>query len=91
MKKIKLKNKHEQPKKSAPKRTSKFSEKYRDRVEAIQNSDAKIIENRRIAAEIEKMERAKRATAERNENLNQKISVFNSTREASRRAPRRRK
>lgn len=90
LKKVKL-NKHEQPKRANPKRTSKFSEKYRDRVEAIQNSDAKIIENRRIAVEIEKMEKAKRATAERNESLNQKINVFNSSREAQRRAPRRRK
>lgn len=41
------------------KRSSKFKEKYKDRVESIQNSDAKTAENRRIAEEIEKMEKAK--------------------------------
>lgn len=58
------------PKKESDiKRNSKFKEKYRDRVESIQNTDAKIKENRRIAEEIEKMERAKMAaSAKRKEN-----------------------
>lgn len=42
------------------KRDSKFKEKYRERVESIQNTDAQIAENRRIAEEISKMEKAKR-------------------------------
>ena len=41
-------------------RNSKFKEKYRDRVESIQNTDAKIKENRRIAEEIEKKKKAKK-------------------------------
>ena len=45
------------------KRNSKFKEKYRDRVESIQNTEAKIKENRRIAEEIEKMEKAKMAAS----------------------------
>ena len=44
-------------------KSSKFKEKYRDRVESIQNTDAKVAENRRIAEEIEKMERAKRSSS----------------------------
>ena len=44
-----------------PKKVSKFKEKYSDRVESIQNTDAKTAENRRIAEEIEKMENRKRA------------------------------
>lgn len=43
-------------------KSSKFKEKYKDRVESIQNTDNKTAENRRIAEEIEKMERAKRET-----------------------------
>ena len=43
-----------------PKRKSKFKEKYNDRVESIQNTDAKTAENRRIAEEIEKMETRKK-------------------------------
>ena len=35
---------------------SKFATKYKDRVESIQNSDAQILENRKIAEEISKME-----------------------------------
>ena len=35
---------------------SKFANKYKDRVESIQNSDTQTIENRRIAEEIAKME-----------------------------------
>ena len=49
------------------KKISKFKEKYRDRVESIQNTDAKIKENRRIAEEIEKMERAKMAASKKRE------------------------
>ena len=60
----KLINPGKQPKKeSEVKRNSKFKEKYRDRVESIQNTDAKIKENRRIAEEIEKMEKAKMAAS----------------------------
>lgn len=43
---------------------SKFKEKYKDRVASIKNTDAKIQENKRIASQIEKMERAKRASME---------------------------
>ena len=39
-------------------RPSKFKEKYKDRVESIQNVEAKIAENRKIAEEIEKAEKA---------------------------------
>lgn len=42
------------------KKSSKFKEKYKDRVESIQNTDAKTAENRRIAEEIEKIEKSKR-------------------------------
>jgi len=63
------------------KKSSKFKEKYKDRVESIQNTDAKTAENRRIAEEIEKMERAKRENGE-------KSSIFN--RSATRREPTRR-
>lgn len=41
------------------KKISKFKEKYNDRVKSIQNTESKIVENRRIASEIEKMEKAK--------------------------------
>ena len=41
------------------KKASKFREKYSDRVKSIQNTESKIVENRRIASEIEKMEKAK--------------------------------
>ena len=41
------------------KMTSKFKEKYNDRVKSIQNTENKISENRRIASEIEKMEKEK--------------------------------
>ena len=41
------------------KKTSKFSEKYSDRVKSIKNTEAKILENKKIASEIEKMERSK--------------------------------
>lgn len=39
---------------------SKFKEKYKDRVSSIKNTDAKIAENKRIAEQIEKMERTRR-------------------------------
>ena len=38
------------------KRPSKFKEKYKERVESIQTSDARIEENKKIAQQIEKME-----------------------------------
>lgn len=41
-------------------RKSKFSEKYKERVEAIQNTEAKIKENRAIAKEIERLEQSKK-------------------------------
>lgn len=47
------------------KKISKFTEKYKDRVKSIQNTDAKTAENRKIAEEIEKMERAKRESGEK--------------------------
>lgn len=53
------------------KRDSRFKEKYRDRVASIQNTDAKIAENRRIAQEIEKMEKQK--TRKTREDLDEKI------------------
>ena len=46
------------PKEKEARKNSKFKEKYRDRVESIQ----KTAENRRIAEEIEKMEKAKKNT-----------------------------
>jgi hypothetical protein len=42
------------------KKISKFKEKYKERIESIQNTDAKTAENKRIAEEIEKMENNKR-------------------------------
>ena len=53
-------------------KSSKFKEKYRDRVESIQNTDAKTAENRRIAEEIEKMERAKRTSGAFNTERNKR-------------------
>lgn len=41
-------------------RKSKFSEKYKERVESIQNTDAKIKENREIAKEVERLEKSKK-------------------------------
>lgn len=56
------------------KRDSRFKEKYRDRVASIQNTDAKIAENRRIAKEIEKMEKQKEQRSKRaKEDLDDKI------------------
>lgn len=45
-------------KEKAPRRDSKFSEKYKDRVMSIQNADKNISENRRIAEERSKEETA---------------------------------
>ncbi len=42
-----------------PKRKSKFSEKYKERVESIQNTEAKMKKNREIAKEIERLEKNK--------------------------------
>lgn len=59
------------------KRDSRFKEKYRDRVESIQNTDAKIAENRRIAEEISKMENEKREKTRReNKDLDDKIRIL---------------
>lgn len=41
---------------------SKFKEKYKDRVSSIKNTDAKIQENKKIAEQIEKMEKLKRTS-----------------------------
>lgn len=48
------------PKEKGTRKNSKFKEKYKDRVESIQNTDAKILENRKIAEAIEKMEKSKK-------------------------------
>ena len=45
--------------KALVKKDSRFKEKYRERVESIQNTDAQIAANRRIAEEISKMEKEK--------------------------------
>lgn len=61
-KEAKKKKKHKLwPTKSSndTKKVSKFKEKYSDRVKSIQNTENKINENRRIAKEIEKMEKTK--------------------------------
>lgn len=62
--------------KALVKKDSRFKEKYRERVESIQNTDAQIAENRRIAEEITKMERSKRESQQKskvNEDLDEKI------------------
>lgn len=41
---------------SRNKKPSKFANKYKDRVQSIQNSDTQVLENRRIAEEIARME-----------------------------------
>ena len=53
-------------------KTSKFKEKYKDRVDSIQNTDAKIKENRKIAEEIEKMQREKKKEKQIKTQKNQK-------------------
>ena len=64
----KVENKHDKIVKQATKtvrsknnnRKSKFSEKYKERVQSIQNTEAKIKENREIAKEIERLEKNKK-------------------------------
>ena len=57
------KNKLKFPKKAeTPNKDSKFKEKYKDRVSSIKNSDAKIKENRKIAEQIEKIERLRKSS-----------------------------
>ena len=51
-------------KKENPNKKSKFKEKYEDRVHSIQNTDAKIQENKKIAKQIEKIEKMKNSSAE---------------------------
>ena len=65
--------------KHAERRPSKFQEKYKDRVESIQNVEAKIAENRRIAEEVEKAER--KMKKEEHEFLKSSIERLNSRRE----------
>ena len=59
-------------------RPSKFKEKYKDRVESIQNVEAKIAENRKIAEEIEKAERL--SEKQNQEYLKSTIDKLNSNR-----------
>ncbi len=47
-------------KKNNTNKRSKFKEKYNERVNSIQNTESKIAENKKIAKEIEKMEKAKK-------------------------------
>lgn len=65
--------------KHSERRPSKFQEKYKDRVESIQNVEAKIAENRRIAEEVEKAER--KMKKEEHEFLKSSIERLNSRRE----------
>ncbi len=60
-------------------RPSKFKEKYKDRVESIQNAEAKIAENRKIAEEIAKAE--KQQNKKEQEFLKSSIERLNSSRE----------
>ncbi len=48
-----------------PHKKSKFSEKYKERVESIQNTEAKIKENREIAKEIERLEKNKKTKSKK--------------------------
>lgn len=80
------------PKKSRElKKDSKFKEKYRDRVESIQNTDKKIKENRRIAEEISKMEKDKRISIEKHNLGERRNSSGRGRRENNRKLPRRNK
>ena len=63
---------------TASQRPSKFKEKYKDRVESIQNVEAKIAENRKIAEEIAKKERA--SESKEQEFLKSSIERLNSNR-----------
>ena len=57
---------------------SKFSEKYKERVESIQNTEAKIKENRAIAQEVERLEKktkkSKTPTTEKKEKSIEKVA-----------------
>ena len=55
------------------KKSSKFKEKYKDRVESIQNTEVKIAENRRIAEEIEKMEKARKESQKSTSSYNREF------------------
>lgn len=48
-----------------PRKTSKFKEKYKERVDSIQNSDAKMMQNRKIAKEIDKMKKSTKHESQR--------------------------
>ena len=52
----KLKKRSEKKKNQDESKPSKFSEKYRDRIKSIQNTDANIEENKRLTQQVEKME-----------------------------------
>lgn len=73
------------------KKDSKFKEKYRNRVESIQNTDKKIKENRRIAEEISKMEKDKRNSIEKHNLGERRNSSGRGRRENNRKLPRRNK
>ncbi len=73
------------------KKDSKFKEKYRDRVESIQNTDKKIKENRKIAEEINKMEKDKRSSIEKNNIPERRSTSGRGRRENTRKLPRRNK
>lgn len=54
-------------------RKSKFSEKYKERVESIQNTEAKIKENRAIAEEVERLEKkSKKSKTTKNDEKDKK-------------------
>jgi len=53
-------------------RKSKFSEKYKERVESIQNTDAKIKENRAIAEEIARLEKVNNEKGKKKNKKNKK-------------------
>lgn len=64
------------------KRTSKFSNKYKDRVKSIQTAEAQTAENRRIAEEIEKMQKSTRKKKEvKQEDLAKEIEKLTLSRE----------
>ncbi len=68
---------------TANRKPSKFKEKYKDRVESIQNVDAKIAENRRIAEEAARKEKA--STEKEQEFLKNTIEKLNSNRKNNKR------
>ncbi len=73
-----------------PRKVSKFKEKYKDRVESIQNTDATIQQNRKIAEEIEEMELGRRELR-RNRDSNNSESFFKREQPPMRRSQRKRK